>query len=281
MSDNVPYGQPLPGQPEPVQPEPVQPPQPPVRQVAGGLAIAALIVGIAAFVIGWIPVVGAVVGIGGIILSIIALQKPRGRALSVTGLILSSIAIIVNLILTVALVVTLVSAGSWQSVDTACYTFDGPKTYILNTSQAELDACATQLELWGERDADGEIHNTGVGAILGSVNVEPVSVTTSDELAPDGTLDSMVDALSQEYIPALGEVISLRESVTLDGVDANLTRVTSDAERTKTKALLTVFAPDTFDTVNGAVQFFVISFVIPEDNGDEIIDALIDRWRWK
>lgn len=47
------------------------------------------------------------------------------------------------------------------------------------------------------------------------------------------------------------------------------------------KALLTVFAPDTFDTVNGAVQFVVISFVIPEDNGDEIIDALIGSWSWK
>ena len=214
-------------------------------------------------------------------LSIIALQKPRGRALSVTGLILSSIAIIVNLILTVVLVVTLVSAVTRQSVDTSCYTFDGPTTYILNTSQAELDACGAQLELWGEVDASGEIHNTGVGAILGSVNVEPISVTTSAELAPDGTLDSMVDALSQEYIPALGEVINLRENVTLDGVEANLTRVTSPAELTKTKALLTVFAPDTYDTGYGDAQLFLISFVIPEDNGDEIIAALIGSWRWK
>lgn len=47
------------------------------------------------------------------------------------------------------------------------------------------------------------------------------------------------------------------------------------------KVLLTVFAPDTFDTVNGAVQFFVIFSVIPEDNGDEIIDALIGSWSWK
>ena len=30
----------------------------------------------------------------------------------------------------------------------------GPQTFILNTSQAELDACATQLELWGESTSD-------------------------------------------------------------------------------------------------------------------------------
>ena len=87
--------------------------------------------------------------------------------------------------------------------------------------------------------------------------------------------------LNRSYFPDAGEVTSLREAVSLDGVEANLTRLTSTAEKTQTKAFLTVFAPDSYQSAGEPVRFFVISFVIPDHNGEEIIAAAVDSWRWR
>lgn len=253
----------------------------------GGIILAALIVGIAAFLFGWLPVLGLLLGIAGIVLGIVAMRKPGGKSFGFAGLIASITAVVTNVLVTVVIVVSLVSSGigtailtDAQPVITPCYSFNGPGDYINSQSSDETDACITSLELWGERDADGVIHKTGVGSILGSVLVEPVSVASTDEWAPSGSLDDMVEFLNQSYFPEAGEVTSLKEAVSLDGVDGNLTRMISTAENTRTKAFLTVFAPDTYQSAGEPVKFFLISFVIPEDNGEEIIAAAIDSWRW-
>ncbi|WP_104088160.1 MULTISPECIES: DUF4190 domain-containing protein [unclassified Cryobacterium] len=265
---------------------PGQTPHPPTRR--GGLALAALIVGISAFVIGWIPILGLLLGVAGIILGILAMRRPGGRSFGLAGLIGSSLAVLANVLVTIVVVVALVNSGigtavltDAQPVITPCYSFNGPGDFLSNQSAEKTDACITTLELWGERDADGVIHKTGVGSILGSVLVEPVAVASTDDWVPGGSLDDMVEFLNQSYFPQAGEVTSLKEAVTLDGVDANLTRMISTAENTRTKAFLTVFAPDIYQSAGEPVKFFLISFVIPEDNGEEIIAAAIDSWRWK
>ncbi|TFC24608.1 DUF4190 domain-containing protein [Cryobacterium sp. TMT1-3] len=261
-------------------------PSPPRRR--GGIVLAALIVGISAFVTGWIPILGLLLGIAGIILGIVALRRPGGKSFGLAGLIGSSLAVVANVLVTAVIVVALVKSGigtavltDAQPVITPCYSFNGPGDYLNNQSAEKTEGCITSLELWGERDADGVIHKTGVGSILGSVLVEPVSVASTDEWAPSGSLDDMVEFLNQSYFPEAGEVTSLKEAVTLDGVDANLTRLISTAENTRTKAFLTVFAPDTYQSADEPVKFFVVSFVIPEDNGEEIIAAAVDSWRWR
>lgn len=262
------------------------PSNPPARR--SGIVLAALVVGISAFVIGWIPILGLLLGVSGIILGILAMRRPDGRSFGLAGLVASSLAVLANLLVTIVIVVALVNSGigtavftNAQPVITPCFSFNGPGDYLNNQSAEKTDGCITTLELWGERDADGVIHKTGVGSVLGSVQVEPVAVASTDEWAPGGSLDDMVDFLNQSYFPEAGEVTSLKEAVTLGGVDANLTRMISNAEKTRTKAFLTVFAPDTYQSAGEPVKFFVISFVIPEDNGEEIIAAAIDSWRWK
>ncbi|MDJ0348895.1 DUF4190 domain-containing protein [Cryobacterium sp. PH29-G1] len=261
-------------------------PMPPKR--TGGVPLAALIVGIGAFVTGWIPILGLLLGVAGIILGILALRKPGGKSFGLAGLIASAVAVLTNILVSTIVVISLVNSGigaailtDAQPVITPCFSFNGPADYINNQSAEKTEGCITTLQLWGEYDADGEINNTGVGSILGSVLVEPVPVASTDEMAPNGGLDDMVEYLNQSYFPDAGEVTSLKEAVSLDGVDANLTRLTSTAEKTKTKAFLTVFAPDTYQSAGDPVKFFVISFVIPDDNGEEIIAAAIDSWRWK
>jgi hypothetical protein len=251
------------------------------------IALAALIVGISAFVTGWIPVLGLLLGVTGIILGVLALRKPGGKAFGLAGLIASALAVVTNVLVIIVVVISLVNSGigtailnDAQPIITPCYSFNGPAGYINNQSAATTEACTTTLQLWGEYDADGEINNTGVGSILGSVLVEPVEVATTDTWAPNGSLDDLVDFLNRSYFPDAGEVTSLKEAVTLDGADANLTRLTSTVEKTQTKAFLTVFAPETYQLAGEPVKFFVISFVIPDDNGEEIIAAAIESWRW-
>ena len=167
-----------------------------------------------------------------------------------------------------------------QQVETPCFTFDGPADYLNTDSAFDTSVCLSHLQLWGERDANGRILKTGFGSILGSVEVRSVLVPFSDELAPDEPLDSVVDGLNVEHIPALGTVISLKEGVTLDGMPANITRVTSHVATTKTKIMIASYAPRTYETAGGAVHLFLIYLVIPEDNGEEILASLLDSWRW-
>ena len=286
MTIDTPQGRPQPASLPKQAPEQGPVPTPPTRR--GGIALAALIVGVSAFVTGWIPVLGLLLGIAGIILGILAVRKPGGKMFGRVGLIGSALAMLANVLVTSVIVISLVSSGigtailnDAQPIITPCYSFNGPAGYINNQSVEKTEGCVTSLELWGEYDADGEINNTGVGSILGSVLVEPVPVASTDEWAPSGRLDDMVEFLNQSYFPDAGEVTSLREAVSLDGVEANLTRLTSTAEKTQTKAFLTVFAPNSYQSAGEPVRFFVISFVIPDHNGEEIIAAAVDSWRWR
>ena len=288
---------------------------PPAGPKASGLAVGALIVGIGAFVFGLVPFFGILIAITGIILGALALRKPGPKTLAVIGLILSIVAAIANIIaivITVALLPAYFNDRDTGSNDydysvsdddeeeaeedveeeetadelflssstTPCFSFDAPQEFIANQSPDKDALCFGTRQGWGELDDDGTIIYTGVGDIWDQVLVEPIRVVTSDTYAPDGELDTFVDYLDANYFPDLGEVISLHEEVTLDGVEANLTRIDSPAETTVTKATIAVKAEQPYETANGPVQFFLITFVIDDERGDEIIDALVDSWEW-
>jgi hypothetical protein len=304
--------------PELIQPYPERPPQYPAQNPAqkppvGGVAIAALVVGIIAFLLGWVVGLGFLLGVAGIILGILAMRTKPGKTFGVIGLILSGIATLTNIVATFLFVMLLGGSFSlfssefasgfdsefgsgfsqestgvaFQQVDTPCYSFDGPAHYINNLSASDVELCSSRLELWGDVTAEGEVRSTGVGAVFGSVAVEPIRVETSDAMAPSDTIDEMVQAMSLEYLPSLGTVDSLIEPITLDGTDANLTRLDSDAEFTDLKAVITARAPADFQTANGPVRYFVLSVVIPDEVGqtsadeDQILAELIRTWAWK
>lgn len=67
------------------------------QQRTAGLAIAALVVGIVAFVFGWVPVFGAIVGVVAIVLGAIALRKRQSKGLAITGLVLGAVATITSI----------------------------------------------------------------------------------------------------------------------------------------------------------------------------------------
>ena len=73
---------------------------PPVSKKPIGLALAALIVGIAAFLFGLIPVFGAIVGIAAVVLGVLALRKQQSKGMALTGTILGGIAILASILTT-------------------------------------------------------------------------------------------------------------------------------------------------------------------------------------
>ena len=82
-------------------------PQPPVQPK--GLALAALIVGIASLVLCWLPIVGIIGGAVAVVLGIIALKKAQSKGMSLTGIITGAVAIVVSVIV---LIVTIFIIGA-------------------------------------------------------------------------------------------------------------------------------------------------------------------------
>src|SRR5690606_16569537 len=113
-----------------------------------------------------------------------------------------------------------------QPIETPCWSYEGPLYFTDNISADAVAACNGMLELWGELDADDNVVPTGVGSVFGQIGVEPVSVDTAEGLAPGTDPDALVDAIADSYFGAQGgEVLSLHESATLDGVPATITRI--------------------------------------------------------
>src|SRR3712207_4711413 len=74
-----------------------QQPLPPLPKKALGLAIAALVSGIVAFLFGPIPVFGAIVGIAGVVLGILALRKRQSKGMAIAGTVLGGLAILASI----------------------------------------------------------------------------------------------------------------------------------------------------------------------------------------
>ena len=98
-----------------------------------GMAIAALIVGIVAFLFGLIPVFGAIVGIAAVVLSILALRKEQSKGMAITGIVLGGIAVLVSIS---------VAAGLGAAVNNA--SVDKPLAVIAQSADPRVDGSATQ-----------------------------------------------------------------------------------------------------------------------------------------
>jgi len=92
-----------------------QPTPPPTKKPAG-LALAALIVGIVAFLFGLIPVFGALVGVVAVVLGIIAIRKRQSKGKALTGVILGGIAILASISMTIGSMALVNSASDVQPV---------------------------------------------------------------------------------------------------------------------------------------------------------------------
>lgn len=97
----------------------VRPAAPTPGARAKGLALAALIVGIIAFLTGLLPVVGAIIGAVAIVLGIIALVKKQSKALSIPGIILGAVALITSIAVAAGLTAFMASSPSPVAVESS------------------------------------------------------------------------------------------------------------------------------------------------------------------
>lgn len=86
-----------------------------VAPPSNGLAIAAMVTGIVAFILAWLPFLGFILGLIAIVLGIIALKKPAGKAMAIAGLATGGVAVIWNLIVTAFIIITFTLYGSAAS----------------------------------------------------------------------------------------------------------------------------------------------------------------------
>lgn len=249
------------GPPPPPTQAPSLPPPSPTKQGVNGIGVAALVVGALALATGFVALLGGII--------FLASQPPvPPQAVDDTVFLPEAPA-------------SATGSVALKTIETPCYSFDGPAGYISDIPPASVEGCATKLHLWGELQEDGTILNTGFGAIWGTVFVEPIRVSVSETWSSDGTIDGVVDYLNTEFFPGGGKVQTLRNPIALDGSEANLTLVDSDSQVTVTKAHIVSYAPQAYPTESGDVQLFVISIVVPDHTGDELIEAMLETWRWK
>jgi len=113
-----------------------------VPQSANGIGIAALIVGIVAFLSGWLPVWGLLVGVAAVVLGIIALKKSKAnKGFGITGVVLGGIAVLTSLVFTIfwVLAFSIATVGTGGALNVVKTAQDSLKAQSAS-AQAQIDA---------------------------------------------------------------------------------------------------------------------------------------------
>ncbi|MBF4571660.1 DUF2510 domain-containing protein [Herbiconiux sp. VKM Ac-1786] len=184
---------------------PVGAPAAPSRATPQGLAIAALIVGIVAFLTGLVPWLGLLLGVGAVLLAVFALKNKQPRVLAFIGLALGAIAALTGLI--VAIVFGAALSNPTSSGQDEIVVSVPLETSVEQTAApaAEPAATATPAPSAAEQPA---------------AEPEPAKPEPAKPAAPAADLGSATNPYPQPYVAKGifgGEKYSLSASV----VDAN------------------------------------------------------------
>jgi hypothetical protein len=246
------------------------PAEPPLG--ASGWAVAALVVGIGAFLTGLVPVVGLLVALVGVALGVVALVRRRraqsGLGLGVTGVVLSGVAALTNVAVLAALVVVVPlgvriadeAADSWSGWDqgqgldgdlsgpgtwpdegtgdpadvaTDCWSFSLPDDAWTTTDDTDAEACTTSLEITDD-------------VVATSVEVVTVPAAVSAGLVPATSTDRVADAvaaLRPSWLPGVGTVVGEPEATTLGGQPAAVVRLAAGSDLAAPAAVVVTWSP--------------------------------------
>ncbi|WP_130177014.1 hypothetical protein [Cryobacterium sp. SO1] len=84
----------------------------PARVPADKLALSAMIVGVVAFLGGWLPVLGLILGTVGVVLGLLAKRNSNRPELGLTALILSIMAVLTNVVVDVIVIISIVTQAN-------------------------------------------------------------------------------------------------------------------------------------------------------------------------
>src|SRR5690625_2306480 len=75
---------------------------PPQQPVSKGLAVASMVTGIVGLLLGWVPILGLLIGIAAIILGILALRKRQSKPMSWVGIVAGALSALGSILVTIA-----------------------------------------------------------------------------------------------------------------------------------------------------------------------------------
>lgn len=240
-----------------------------------GVAVAALVVGIASLVLCLVPWVGLGLGVVGLVLGIVALRTRARKGKGIAGLVLSIIGMGVGVLVLLFVYLALPAIGSFIAhggyddnagensrydenydfskdylVDTPCYSFTGPSSWINHQNPYYTADCLTNLEDHGGLDDSGRY-------VFDSTQYGRVSVA--------------VDHDTTESSTSTGDL-------TLDGVQAT---VLSSVEGEWTTDTIAVTMPETKKNYYGEFDALIIYIHVPTAHADATLEQLVDSWKWK
>lgn len=138
---------------------------PTAASTTSGLAIASLVVGIFAFIFGWVLFLGFAAGATAIILGIIALKKhAANKAMPIAGIITGALGAVWSIVLSIIFIVSIVAVGVWG----------GAASTALNAANKAYSQFSAQNQALIDQKKD---FNKGDTATFGNFQVKVNSVT--------------------------------------------------------------------------------------------------------
>lgn len=174
-----------------------------------GFALSGLILGIVAFVLGLLPIVGFFIGAAGIALSIVALVKRQSKAMGITGLVLASIATLTSIVTTLAIIISstqaTIESGKSESSSSSPIVWSGAGGETVTDAAGLTGDYVLELETQGECFYSGLLKRDKIDTI------SMVSATTA------GSQQFNIEALDGEYyfVMTTGEDSACTWTVTL------------------------------------------------------------------
>jgi len=197
---------------------------PTAASTTNGIAIASLVVGIFAFIFGWVPFLGFVAGATAIVLGIIAIKKhAANKGLPIAGIITGALGAVWSIVLSIIFIITIVTVGVWGGAASTALT-------AANKAYGQFSA-QNQALINQKKD-----FNKGETATFGNFEVKVNSVTrnynpNNSYDTPDAGKEFIAINLTAKNVASSSESISkydfkINESGTANDaafVDANPT----------------------------------------------------------
>lgn len=231
---------------------------------AGGKATAGLILGIMSMIAWLFPLLGFPVAIIGLVMSILG-RRSQHRGLAITGMVLSSIGLVLTLLLSFIAVMAEMKGDALKAptglegkhIETACYIADLPGGYVDDT---QASSCTVNA-----------VHSDG-GSSFTLKTVDAPNITDAN-LNEAARLDVR---LVQSKIP--GSTIKEEGSSTFAGYKAY--QAVIEAGANGSAMIYYVYHPQGYDINGKKLKVFALIYDTVEA-GYEPMEALKKGWQWR
>ncbi len=209
----------------------------------GGLAIAAIVVSGIAFLSGWVPIFGALLGLAGGLLGVFALLRGQSRPISVISMVLSGLALLTSIGITIALALGGATGVSSSTSNSSAAPAPIPSAVEASPSQPTptptptptviviaVDTAAFALEAHGHVEDINKDLDDMVGRTVNSQMIRLLgnTIELSFNLAQLRVLD-VPEEVAADWSPALNQLEAAIDSTSEAAGDYSAGSITAEA----------------------------------------------------